>query len=149
MEQQISFEDLLNNPDILSKATYEVFSDGTHGSQQQQQQQQYTVPTHQIYYTQPQQSQQQLKTEAIEILAKEINDLKKRVKQLEEGHQKRTSVELPPINIPLHLSVVTSETDHELQYSNTQSGLGQNSNKRTGLGVATKKIEITKKKKTK
>ena len=143
MEQQISFEDL-NNPDILSKATYEVFSDGTHGSQQQ-----YTVPTHQIYYTQPQQSQQQLKTEAIEILAKEINDLKKRVKQLEEGHQKRTSVELPPINIPLHLSVVTSETDHELQYSNTQSGLGQNSNKRTGLGVATKKIEITKKKKTK
>ena len=124
------------------------FSDGTHGSQQRQQQQ-YTVPTHQIYYTQPQQSQQQLKTEAIEILAKEINDLKKRVKQLEEGYQKRTSVELPPINIPLHLSVVTSETDHELQYSNTQSGLRQNSNKRTGLGVATKKIEITKKKKTK
>ena len=68
MEQQISFEDLLNNPDILSKATFEMFGDGTHGSQQQQQQQ-YTVPTHQIYYTQPQQSQQQLKTEAIEILA--------------------------------------------------------------------------------
>ena len=148
MEQQISFEDLLNNPDILSKATYEVIGDGTHGSQQQQQQQ-YTLPTHQIYYTQPQQSQQQLKTGAIETLAMEINDLKKRVKQLEEGHQKRTSVELPPINIPLHLSVVTSETEHELQYSNTQTGLGQNSNKRTGLDVATKKIEITKKIKTK
>ena len=55
-------------PDILSKATYEVFGDGTHGSKQQQQQ--YTVPTHQIYYTQP-----QLKTEAIEILVKKINDL--------------------------------------------------------------------------
>ena len=47
MEQQISFEDLPNNPDILSKATYKVFGDGTLGSQQQQQQQ-YTVPTHQI-----------------------------------------------------------------------------------------------------
>ena len=142
MEQQMSFEDLNNNPDILSKATYEVFEDGTHVSQPQQQQQ-YTVPTHQIYYTQSQQSQQQLKTEAIEILAKEINDLKKRVKQLGEGHQKRTSVELPHINIPLHLSVITSETEHELQYSNKQIGLGQNSNKCTGLGVSTKKIEIT------
>ena len=66
------------------------------------------------------------------VMAKEINELKNRVKSLEDSAQAQpTGIQLPPINIPLRLDVA----EHVIP-------TGQ------GIGAATKNISMTKRKKT-
>ena len=55
---------------------------------------------------QPQQKQQYPKSQLIEVMAKEINELNNRVKSLEDRSAAQpTGIQLPPINIPLRLNV--------------------------------------------
>ena len=55
---------------------------------------------------QPQQKQQHPKSQLIEVMAKEINELKNRVKSLQDSSQAQpTGIQLPPINIPLRFDV--------------------------------------------
>ena len=101
MEPILTLDDLLKEPDLLSTAINSIAPDGSLTQQQQQ-------PNVQTYYYHPQQPQptqphvSQPKTGAVEVLLKEMNDLKKRVQQLEDQKPQRKTdpLELNPIRIP-------------------------------------------------
>ena len=82
MEPLLTLDDLMKEPDLLSTAINSIAPDGSLTQQQQ--------PNVQTYYYHPQQPQQtqpyvpQPKTGAVEVLLKEMNDLKNRVQQLED-----------------------------------------------------------------
>ena len=131
---QISFDEMINNQDILLRACNETF--GNDGNITQP-----FFPSHSTFLAQaqpqiiqPQQKQQQHpKSQLIAVMAKEINELQNRVKNLEDSSQAQPAgIQLPPINIALRLDVA----EHVIP-------TGQ------GIGTATKNISITKRKKTK
>ena len=77
---------------------------------------------------------QQSKTQVIEVLLKELNELRSRVKNLEELSQQRAqqqTLEMPSIQIPIRLDITTNDQD---------------TSQNVGVGKATKKIRITKRK---
>ena len=122
MEPILTLDDLLKEPDLLSTAINSIAPDGSLTQQQQQ-------PNVQTYYYHPQQPQQtqpqvsQPQTGAVEVLLKEMNDLKKRVQQLEDQKTQRKSdpLELNSIRIPLTIEIVTTESSMTIP---NQSGLG-------------------------
>lgn len=124
MEPLLTLDDLMKEPDLLSTAINSIAPDGSLTQQQQ--------PNVQTYYYHPQPTQQtqpqvsQPKTGAVEVLLKEINDLKKRVQQLEDQKPQRKSdpLELNPIKIPLTIEIVTTESSMTIP---NQSGLGSHS----------------------
>ena len=74
------------------------------------------------------------KTQVIEVLLKELNELRSRVKNLEKLSQQRAQqqpLEMPSIQIPIRLDVTTNDQD---------------TSQNIGVGKATKKIRITKRK---
>ena len=103
------------------------------------QQQYYTTntPTNSVYMTQPQPSQMQQKTisQAIEVLVKELGELKTRVKKFEEDsrQQKPSAIEISPIQIPIRLNILDTEP-HQASTPNV------------GLGYGSKKITLSKRK---
>ena len=125
MEPILTLDDLLKEPDLLSTAINSIAPDGSLTQQQQQ-------PNVQTYYYHPQQPQptqphvSQPKTGAVEVLLKEMNDLKKRVQQLEDQKPQRKTdpLELNPIRIPLTIEIVTTESSMTIP---NQSGLGSHS----------------------
>ena len=129
MEPSLTLDDMINNPDILLSAVNETFA----GDMTQQY---YTPQTPSTYIPQPlqQMPQQQSKTQVIEVLLKELNKLRSRVKKLEELSQQRSqqqTLEIPPIQIPIRLDIMTND---------------QETSQNVGVGKATKKIKMTKKK---
>ena len=78
-------------------------------------QQYYTPQTPSTYIPQtvlqmPQ--KQQSKTQVIEVFLKELNELRSRVKKLEELSQQRAqqqTLEIPPIQIPTRLDIMTND----------------------------------------
>ena len=130
MEPSLTIDDMINNPDLLLSAVNETFaSDMT---------QQYYMPqTPSAYIPQPVQQmlqKQQSKTQVIEVLLKELNELRSRVKNLEELSQQRAQqqpLEMPSIQIPIRLDITTNDQD---------------TSQNIGVGKATKKIRITKRK---
>ena len=134
---QISFDDMINNPDILLQACNEVFTNDTTTTQQQYYQQ--PVQAASPYQQQTSHMQQQLhRTQIIDVLDKELNDLKTKVKQLEEEVQRQAqmpSIQFPAIRMPIRLDIINSEQ------STTPSPA-------VGLGIAKKEIQATNRKKT-
>ena len=121
---------MINDPDILLSAVNETFA----GDMTQQY---YTPQTTSTYIPQPIQQmpqKQQSKTQVIEVLLKELNELRSRVKKLEELSQQRSqqqTLEIPPIHIPIRLDILTND---------------QETSQNVGVGKATKKIKMSKKK---
>ena len=78
---------------------------------------------------------QQSKTQVIEVLLKELNELRSRVKNLEEEMSQQRAQqqpsEMPSIKIPIRLDITTNDQD---------------TSQNIGVGKATKKIRITKRK---
>ena len=78
-------------------------------------QQYYTPQTPSAYIPQPVKQmpqKQQSKIQVIEVLLKELNELRSRVKKLEELSQQRAqqhTLEIPPIQIPIRLDIMTNE----------------------------------------
>ena len=134
---QISFDDMINNPDILLQACNEVFTNDTATTQQQYYQQ--PVQATSQYQQQTSQLQQQLhRTQIIDVLVKELNELKSKVKQLEEEVQRQAlmpSIQFPAIRMPIRLDIIN--TDQPVTSSPA-----------VGLGIAKKEIQATKRKKT-
>ena len=128
MEPSLTIDDMINNPDLLLSAVNETFASDTT-------QQYYTPQTPSAYIPQPVQQmlqKQQSKTQVIEVLLKELNELRSRVKNLEELSQQRAQqqpVEMPSIQIPIRLDITTNDQD---------------TSQNIGVGKATKKIRITK-----
>ena len=124
MEPLLTLDDLMKEPDLLSTAINSIAPDGSLTQQQQ--------PNVKTYYYHPQQSQQtqphvpQPTTEVVEVLLKEMNDLKKRVQQLEDQKPQRKTdpLELNPIRIRLTIETVTTESSITIP---NQSGLGWHS----------------------
>ena len=122
---------MINNPDILLQACNEVFTNDTVTTQQQYYQQpvQAASPCQQ----QTSQLQQQLqRTQIIDVLVKELNELKTKVKQLEEEIHRQAqmpSIQFPAIRMPIRLDIINSEPSA------------------VGLGIAKKEIQATKRKK--
>ena len=57
---------------------------------------------------------QQSKTQVIEVLLKEVNELRSRVKKLEELSQQRAqqqTFEIQPIQIPIRLDIMTNDQE--------------------------------------
>ena len=107
MESSLTIDDMINNPDLLLSAVNETFASDTT-------QQYYTPPkTPSVYIPQPVQQmlqKQQSKTQVIEVLLKELNELRSRVKNLEELSQQRAQqqpLEMPSIQIPIRLDITT------------------------------------------
>ena len=130
MEPSLTIDDMINNPDLLLSAVNETFASDTS-------QQYYTPQTPSAYMPQPVQQmlqKQQSKTQVIEVLLKELNELRSRVKNLEELSQQRAQqqpLEMPSIQIPIRLDITTNDQD---------------TSQNIGVGKATKKIRITKRK---
>ena len=130
MEPSLTLDDMINDPDILLSAVNETFA----GDMTQQY---YTSQTTSTYIPQPIQQmpqKQQSKTQVIEVLLKELNELRSRVKKLEELSQQRSqqqTLEIPPIHIPVRLDIMTND---------------QETSQNVGVGKATKKIKMSKKK---
>ena len=130
MEPSLTIDDMINNPDLLLSAVNETFASDTT-------QQYYTLQTPSAYMPQPVQQmvqKQQSKTQFIEVLLKELNELRSRVKNLEELSQQRAQqqpLEMPSIQIPIRLDITTNDQD---------------TSQNIGVGKATKKIRITKRK---
>ena len=130
MESSLTIDDMINNPDLLLSAVNETFASDTT-------QQYYTPQTPSEYIPQPVQQmlqKQQSKTEVIEVLLKELNELRSRVKNLEEMSQQCTqqqTLEIPSIQIPIRLDITTN-------YQDTSQNIG--------VGKATKKTKMTKRK---
>ena len=124
MEPILTLDDLLKEPDLLSTAINSIAPDGSLTQQQQPNVQTYYYHPQQPKPTQPQVSQP--KTGAVEVLLKEMNDLKKRVQHLEDQKTQRKSdpLELNPIRIPLTIEIVTTESSMTIP---NQSGLGSHS----------------------
>ena len=78
---------MISNPDILMTAVNETF-----GTDFQHQYYTPNTPTNSVYMTQSQTSQTQQKTrsQAIEVLVKELGELKTRVKKLEEDSRQQS-----------------------------------------------------------
>ena len=138
---QISFDEIINNQDVLLRACNETFGNDGNITQPFFPSQSTFLAQSQPQIMQPQQKQQHPKSQLIEVMAKEINELKNRVKSLEDSSQAQpTGIQLSPINIPLRLDVA----EHVIP---TGQGIviptGQ------GIGAATKNISMTKRKKTK
>ena len=77
---------------------------------------------------------QQSKIQVIEVFLNELNELRTRVKKLEELSQQlaqQQTLEIPPIQIPIRLDIMTND---------------QETSQNVGIGKATKKIKMTKKK---
>ena len=77
---------------------------------------------------------QQSKTQVIEVFLKELNKLRSRVKKLEEFSQQRPqqqTLEILPIQIHIRLDIMSND---------------QETSQNIGVGKATKKIKMTKKK---
>ena len=130
---QISFDEMINNQDILLRACNETFGNDGNITQPFFPSQSTFLAQTQPQIIQPHQKQQYPKTQLIEVMAKEINELKNRVKSLEDSFQAQPAgIQLPPINIPLRLDVA----EHVIP-------TGQ------GIGAATKNISMTKREKTK
>ena len=127
--ESLTIDDMINNPDLLLSAVNETFASDTT--------QQYYTQTPSAYIPQPVQQmlqKQQSKTQVIEVLLKELNELRSRVKNLEELSQQRAQqqpLEMPSIQIPIRLDITTNDQD---------------TSQNIGVGKATKKIRITKRK---
>ena len=131
MEPSLTIDDMINNPDLLLSAVNETFASDTT-------QQYYTPQTPTAYMPQPVQQmlqKQQSKTQVIEVLLKELNELRSRVKNLEEELSQQSAqqqpLEMPSIQIPIRLDITTNDQD---------------TSQNIGVGKATKKIRITKRK---
>ena len=130
MEPSLTLDDMINNPDILLSAVNEAFANDMT-------QQYYTPQTPSTYIPQPVQQmpqKQQSKTQVIEVLLKELNELRSRVMKLEELSQQRSqqhTLEIPPIQIPIRLDIMTND---------------QETSQNVGVGKATKKIKMSEKK---
>ena len=129
MESSLTIDDMINNPDLLLSAVNETFASNTT-------QQYYTPQTPSAHIPQPVQQmlqKQQSKTQVIEVLLKELNELRSRV-NLEEMSQQRAqqqTLEIPSIQIPIRLDITTNDQD---------------TSQNIGVGKATKKTRITKRK---
>ena len=125
MEPSLTLDDMINNPDILLSAVNETFANDMT-------QQYYTPQTPSTYIPQPVQQmpqKQQSKTQVIEVFLKEVNELRSRVKKLEELSQQRAqhqTFEIQPIQIPIRLDIMTND---------------QETSQNVGVGKATKKIK--------
>ena len=130
MDLPLTIDGMINNPDLLLSAVNETFASDTT-------QQYYTQQTPSAYIPQPVQQmlqKQQSKTQVIEVLLKEVNELRSRAKNLEEMSQQRAqqqTLEIPSIQIPIRLDITTNDQD---------------TSQNIGVGKATKKIRITKRK---
>ena len=94
----------------------------------------YTLQTPSTYIPQPVQQmpqKQQSKTQVIEVLLKEVNELRSRVKKLSQQRAQQQTIEIQPIQIPIRLDIMTND---------------QETSQNVGVGKATKKIKMTKKK---
>ena len=124
MEPSLTLDDMINNPDILLSAVNETFANDMT-------QQYYTPQTPSTYIPQPVQQmpqKQQSKTQVIEVFLKELNELRSRVKKLEDLSQQRAqqqTLEIPPIQIPIRLDIMTND---------------QKTSQNVGVGKATKKL---------
>ena len=100
---QINFDEMMNNPDILLKACNDVFGNDTVVTQQQYYQ--HPAQTTSTYQQQTSQLQQQLqRSQIVEVLVKEVNELKTRIKKLEEESQRQAqmpSIQFPAIRMPI------------------------------------------------
>ena len=155
--ESISFDDMMNNPDILLRACNETF--GTDGTQQQYYVQSTPVPASSVYLPQQQPSQvQQIQTttKVLDTLVKEIKELRTRIKKLEDTQQVQqqvqvSAIQLPPINIPVRLDItnaVAEPTSPPVTYQPVTSPAV--TSPAVGQGAVRKKIEIqNKRKKTK
>ena len=144
--ESISFDDMMNNPDILMRACNETF--GSDGAQQQYYVQSTPVPTSSVYLPQQQQQSSQVQhiqttTKILDTLVKEIKELRSRVKKLEDTQQLQVSaIQLPPINIPVRFDITNTLPKSTSPVVTSFPAVGQ--------GKAKKKIEIqNKRKKTK
>ena len=142
--EAISFDYMMNNPDILLRACNETF--GSDGAQQQYYVQSTSVPTSYVYL--PQQHQQQSSqvqqiqttTKVLATLVKEIKELGTRVKKLEDTQQVQVSaIQLPPINLPVRLDITNTLPESTSPTTTSSPAVGQ--------GIARKKIEIQNKRK--
>ena len=130
MEPSLTLDDMINNPDILLSAVNETFANDMT-------QQYYTPQTPSTYLHQPVQQmpqKQQSKTQVRGVFFKKLNELRSRVKKLEELSQQRLqqqTLEIPSIQIPIRLDIMTND---------------QETSQNVGVGKATKKIKMTKKK---
>ena len=81
MESQFTLDNMISNLDILMTAVNETF-----GTDFQHQYYTTNTPTNSVYMTQPQpqpsQMQQKTRSQAIEVLVKELGELKTRVKKV-------------------------------------------------------------------
>ena len=130
MESSLTIDDMINNPDLLLSAVNETFASNTT-------QQYYTPQTPSAHIPQPVQQmlqKQQSKTQVIEVLLKELDEVRSRVKNLKQMSQQRAqqqTLEIPSIQIPIRLDITTNDQD---------------TSQNIGVGKATKKIRITKRK---
>ena len=130
MESSLTIDDMINNPDLLLSAVNETFASDTT-------QQYYTPQTPSAYIPRPVQQmmqKQQSKTQVIEVLLKELKELRSRVNNLEELSQQlaqQQTLEIPPIQIPIRLDITTNDQD---------------TSQNIGVRKATKKIKMTKRK---
>ena len=136
---QINFDEMMNNPDILLKACNDVFGNDTVVTQQQYYQQ--PAQTTSTYQQQTSQLQQQLqRSQIVEVLVKEVNELKAKVKTLEEESQRQAqmpTIQFPAIRMPIRLDII-------------DSGSSATPSPAVGLGIAQKGIQAStnKRKKT-
>ena len=119
---------MINNPDILLSAVNETFANDATVL--------YATNTLNVYTStcSADATKQQSKTQVIEVFLKKLNDLRSRVKKLEELSQQRAqqqSLEIPPIQIPIRLDIMTND---------------QETSQNVGVGKAAKKFRMTKEK---
>ena len=158
--ESISFDDMMNNPDILLRACNETF--GTDGTQQQYYVQSTPVPASSVYLPQQQQQQpsqvQQIQTttKVLDTLVKEIKELRTRIKKLEDTQQVQqqvqvSAIQLPPINIPVRLDITNAVAELTSPPVTSQPVTSPAvTSPAVGQGAVRKKIEIqNKRKKTK
>ena len=130
MDSPLTIDGMINNPDLLLSAVNETFASDTTQQYYTQQTPSAYIPQHVQQMLQKQQS----KTQVIEVLLKEVNELRSRAKNLEEMSQQRAqqqTLEIPSIQIPIRLDITTNDQD---------------TSQNIGVGKATKKIRITKRK---
>ena len=150
--ESISFDDMLNNPDILLRACNETF--GTNGTQQQYYVQSTPVPASSVYLPQQQQQQSlqvqqiQTKTKVLDTLVKEIKELRTRIKKLEDTQQVQqqvqvSAIQLPPIDISVRLDI-TNAVPEPTSPAVTSPAV---TSPAVGQGAVRKKIEIQNKRK--
>ena len=129
---QIYFDEMMNNPDILLKACNDVFGNDTVVTQQQYYQQ--PAQTTSTYQQQTSQLQQQLqRSQIVEVLVKEVNELKAKVKKLEEESQRQAqmpTIQFPAIRMPIRLDII-------------DSGSSATPSPAVGLGIAQKGIQAS------